>query len=78
MPYANGGGDFFSDLFGMSQPKRVIISRSYDSYCVRTCDGRYFPVVARNGQSAAEACHNFCPAAETRVFRGSSIDNASN
>ncbi|RTL53587.1 MAG: DUF2865 domain-containing protein [Bradyrhizobiaceae bacterium] len=74
----DASGDFFSDLFGLTQPKRVIISRSSDSFCVRTCDGRYFPVVARNGQSAADACHNFCPAAETKIFRGPSIDNASN
>ncbi|HEY0235128.1 MAG TPA: DUF2865 domain-containing protein [Afipia sp.] len=77
LPYANGG-DFFGNLFGQSQPKRVIISRSYDSFCVRTCDGRYFSVTARDGQSAAEACQNFCPASETKIFRGSSIDTASN
>ncbi len=45
---------------------------------MRTCDGRYFPVVARDGHSGAEACQSFCPATETKVFRGSSIDNASN
>ncbi|MBX9711606.1 MAG: DUF2865 domain-containing protein [Xanthobacteraceae bacterium] len=66
-----------SDLFGLTPPKRVYISRS-DSFCVRTCDGRYFPVVARDGQSTADACHSFCPASETKIFRGSSIDNASN
>lgn len=78
MSYANGG-DFFGSLFGQTPPKRVIISRSYSSsFCVRTCDGRYFSVTARDGQSAAEACQSFCPASETKVFRGSSIDNASN
>lgn len=77
LPYANGG-DFFSNLFGQAPPKKVYISRAYESFCVRTCDGRYFPVVARDGQSSAEACQSFCPASETKVFRGSSIDNASN
>ncbi len=77
LPYANST-DFFGNLFRQAPPKRVYISRSYNSFCVRTCDGRYFPVVARDGQSGAEACHNFCPASETKVFRGSSIDNASN
>lgn len=67
----------FGDLFGRTPPTKVYISRS-DSFCVRTCDGRYFPVVARDGQTTAEACHNFCPTSETRIYRGSSIDNASN
>jgi hypothetical protein len=66
-----------ADFFGLSPPKKVYISRS-DSFCVRTCDGRYFPVVARDGQTSAEACHNFCPTSETRIYRGASIDNASN
>lgn len=51
-------------------------------YCVRTCDGRYFPLSSgsSSGESAAERCANFCPAAETRVFtsydRDSGIDAA--
>jgi hypothetical protein len=47
------------------------------SYCVRTCDGRYFPAPSGNMQSSAEGCRNLCPASETKVFSGSSIDNAS-
>lgn len=46
------------------------------SYCVRTCDGRYFPISAAGGQSKAETCKSFCPAAETKIFSGGSIDNA--
>lgn len=48
----------------------------YTAYCVRTCDGRYFPVSANNEQSRAATCSNLCPASETKVFYGSSIDNA--
>lgn len=47
------------------------------TYCVRTCDGRYFPVAASDGQSKAEACRSFCPATETKIYHGGSIDNAS-
>ncbi|MBX9711607.1 MAG: DUF2865 domain-containing protein [Xanthobacteraceae bacterium] len=47
------------------------------AYCVRTCDGRYFPVPAGGGQSRAAICKSFCPASETKVFTGSTIDNAS-
>src|SRR5215470_16973871 len=46
------------------------------AYCVRTCDGRYFPISANNEQSRAEACKSMCPASETKVYYGSSIDYA--
>ena len=46
------------------------------AYCVRTCDGRYFPISATDSQSRAASCNNFCPASETKVVYGSSIDQA--
>jgi hypothetical protein len=46
------------------------------AYCVRSCDGRYFPISAPDNQSKAVSCNNFCPASETRLVYGSSIDNA--
>lgn len=62
-------------------PPRITIAPgvqtdSSASYCVRTCDGRYFPAPSGNMQSSAEGCKNLCPASETKVFSGSSIDNA--
>jgi len=45
-------------------------------FCVRTCDGHFFPVQARPGMSAADACRSFCPASETKVYSGSNIDYA--
>jgi DNA-binding cell septation regulator SpoVG len=46
------------------------------AYCVRTCDGRYFPISANNEQSRAATCSSLCPASETKVFYGSAIDHA--
>jgi uncharacterized protein DUF2865 len=46
------------------------------AYCVRTCDGRYFPLSASDNQSRAASCNSFCPASETKVVYGSTIDNA--
>ena len=46
------------------------------AYCVRTCDGRYFPITASDNQSRAASCNSFCPASETKVVYGSGIDNA--
>lgn len=47
----------------------------YAVYCVRTCDGRYFPITVR-GASAAHTCQAFCPASSTKVFSGSTIERA--
>lgn len=45
-------------------------------FCVRVCDGRYFPMQRNAGASAAQLCNSFCPAAQTRVFSGSAIEHA--
>jgi hypothetical protein len=55
-------------------PRRSAAAGS--AYCVRTCDGRYFPTPPTANQSRAETCKNFCPAAETKVLYGPSIDDA--
>ena len=46
------------------------------AYCVRTCDGRYFPLSASDNASRAASCSSFCPASDTKVVYGSNIDNA--
>lgn len=46
------------------------------AWCVRTCDGRYFPLASTDEQSGAVVCNNFCPASKTEVVYGSSIDDA--
>ncbi len=47
----------------------------FTGYCVRLCDGRHFPIQARN-VTAAQMCQSFCPASATKVFSGSGIDHA--
>jgi Protein of unknown function (DUF2865) len=42
-------------------------------YCVRLCDGRYFPVARHAGVSPAQTCSSFCPASETKIYSGSNI-----
>ena len=52
-------------------------SGSYGTaFCVRTCDGRYFPIQRQSGASPIEICRSFCPAAKTAVYTGSKIDSA--
>ena len=57
-------------------PSRRVASAGGQAWCVRGCDGRYFPVTGPDDQSRAESCHNFCPASETRLVYGGDIDNA--
>jgi hypothetical protein len=45
-------------------------------YCVRLCDGRFFPMQRHSGVSAGQACGAFCPASRTTVFHGSNIEHA--
>jgi hypothetical protein len=48
----------------------------FTTYCVRSCDGRYFPLTANGGGTPAQMCQSFCPASPTRVYSGNSIDYA--
>jgi hypothetical protein len=75
-PQANS----FADPFGNGQqttppPSRPAVASSGPAFCVRSCDGRYFPL-ARGTASPAQICQAFCPASPTKVFFGSSIDGA--
>ncbi|MGA7808253.1 MAG: DUF2865 domain-containing protein, partial [Bradyrhizobium sp.] len=54
---------------------RPAVASSGPAFCVRSCDGRYFPLL-RGNASPAQMCQAFCPASPTRVFFGSSIDSA--
>jgi hypothetical protein len=45
------------------------------SYCVRLCDGRFFPI-QRSAATPVEICNSFCPAARTKVFAGNSIERS--
>ena len=77
LPQAN----FFADPLSQNQqqpapPPRAVASGSGPAFCVRSCDGRYFPLTARSA-SPAQMCQAFCPASPTKVFFGSNIDGAS-
>jgi hypothetical protein len=55
---------------------RAGYSSGAQAFCVRTCDGRYFPVTGSDNASRAASCNSFCPASETRLVYGSNIDSA--
>jgi hypothetical protein len=58
------------------RPSQRVETGPAKAFCVRTCDGRYFPVQAHAGVSAAESCRSFCPASQTRLYSGGNIDYA--
>jgi hypothetical protein len=71
MPFAHESGSYT----GQSEP-RVRHASNGLAFCVRTCDGRYFPITGSDEESRASACNSFCPASETRIVYGNNIDNA--
>jgi hypothetical protein len=72
---------FFADPFGLNQqpqaplPPRAVAG-SGPAFCVRSCDGKYFPLTMRGNASPVQMCQAFCPASATKVFYGSGIDGA--
>lgn len=56
-------------------PPRPVVASAGPAFCVRSCDGKYFPLM-RGAASPAQMCQAFCPASPTKVFFGSSIDGA--
>ena len=75
----SGQANFFADPFGLNQqptpPPRPVASGSGPAFCVRSCDGKYFPL-ARGYATPVQMCQAFCPATATKVFFGGSIDGA--
>jgi hypothetical protein len=87
------GGSPFSDFFGaLFGPRRYRDGptdaekelqkqkdkNAFGNLCVRTCDGRFFPVNrgGRGDVSLEKVCSAMCPAAQTKMFSGAGIDNA--
>jgi hypothetical protein len=72
-PNANAYADPYP---GFEGERRSAPSGGYGNFCVRLCDGRYFPIQRSGNTNPAQLCSAFCPAAETRMFSGSGIDHA--
>jgi Protein of unknown function (DUF2865) len=61
----------------MEAPRpRVAYGGGGQAWCVRTCDGRYFPIAGNDAQSKTASCNSFCPASKTELVYGSDIDHA--
>jgi len=66
--------------FGEDGPQQVERPRAAygggQAWCVRGCDGRYFPITGPDAQSKAASCSSFCPASQTEIVYGSDVDHA--
>jgi hypothetical protein len=68
----------------VSTPLRIVITpkqssafSSISGYCVRLCDGRYFPLPRLSSNATPpRLCSALCPAARTIVYWGAPIDQA--
>jgi len=78
MPYVGEGpGDAQGDgSQGDMSRTRIITYGGGQAFCVRSCDGRYFPLQGSDKESRAASCNSFCPASKTEVVYGSHIDDA--
>ena len=76
-PSANAYADPQTDTFGAmpSDPAPRVETGPSVSYCVRLCDGHFFPI-QRSAATPVEICNSFCPASPTKIFSGGSIDQA--
>src|SRR5450432_658669 len=82
---ASPQANFFADPFGNNQPQAQPapapaaprVAGSGPAFCVRSCDGKYFPLTTRGNATPVQMCQAFCPASATKVFYGSNIDSAS-
>jgi hypothetical protein len=83
-PYADpsqSGSDRYGSRFGSNWGERPVSAPSSGggrgvAYCVRLCDGRYFPIQRHANANPVQICSSFCPATRTQVFNGSQIDHA--
>jgi hypothetical protein len=72
LPFASEGNPNTYGPQGEARPRYA----GGQAYCVRSCDGRYFPIAGSDNQSRAASCNSFCPASETSLVYGSSIESA--
>jgi hypothetical protein len=74
--FFGGGQKQQTSSFDPQSPQpRPVVASAGPAFCVRSCDGKYFPLM-RGATSPAQMCQAFCPASPTKVFFGSSIDRA--
>ncbi|QOZ30520.1 DUF2865 domain-containing protein [Bradyrhizobium sp. CCBAU 53421] len=59
-------------------PRTRVYTRSGNrqNFCVRICDGRFFPLPRVSDAADVGTCEAVCPPAELKLYSGSDIDSA--
>ena len=63
----------------IAAPTDVAKPAGHTNYCVRLCDGRFFPLSGMSNRppaAAASMCTAMCPASRTAIYRGGGIEGA--
>jgi hypothetical protein len=70
----------YSDPYGGQASQRprepALAAGPSAAFCVRLCDGRYYPIQRTSNSDPVKTCSAFCPTARTKVFSGSEINTA--
>ena len=66
----------YADPNASSRSPEATRSEGGLAYCVRLCDGRYFPIQRHSGATSAQTCSSMCPASATKIYNGNAIDHA--
>ena len=69
-------GQFGPAPRGVDQPISNSSTGRGATYCVRMCDGRYFPLERHATASPAQICSSLCPASQTKIYNGGEIARA--
>jgi hypothetical protein len=69
-PFAN------DDNPGGAPRARAGYGGSGPAWCVRSCDGRHFPISGSDEQSRQASCNSLCPSGNTEIVYGNDIDHA--
>jgi Protein of unknown function (DUF2865) len=62
--------------FATRNPETPPAETGAGGFCVRLCDGRFFPIPRNLGVAPAQTCSSFCPATATKIYHGGSIEHA--
>lgn len=69
----------FGGMFRPPEPPKPAPAAPAVAYCVRLCDGRFFPLPTSTGSanySPEKTCNSLCPASATKIYGGNTIDDA--
>lgn len=73
LPFADDRGYDYSPRTDRAPARQ---RSSGQAFCVRTCDGRFFPIGSTDGTSRVATCKSQCPSSETKIYYGGTIENA--